>query len=167
MNEAAGLQGRARHSLDGQTRTGSEPDDETTRRLAQQIEEWGREQNGPDIVSIAKAYVGIQKMAEEVRLPNLEPFLVPKGVVPSKQSSRFTLHRQATRLVIICLQGASMQSFSCPTFDPVQEALKHRFNMIKHDAIRLRPEAAHLFLSLQRDDFEDLDDTPLPRHCTK
>eukprot|EP00892_Ulva_mutabilis_P011237 jgi/Ulvmu1/8486/UM044_0020.1 len=96
--------------IDGEARPSPEPDDETTRRLARQIEEWGQEQHGPDIVAIAKAYVGIQKMAEE-------------------------------------------------------EALNHRFNMIKHDAIRLRPEAAHVFVSLQRNEIEDLDDTPLPRHC--
>lgn len=48
-----------------------EADDETTRRLAQQIEEWGREETGPDIVAIAKAYVGIEKMAQEVRHPRL------------------------------------------------------------------------------------------------
>lgn len=103
--QSGSLEGAAMSATDAQA------DDETTRRLAQQIEDWGREETGPDIVAIAKAYVGIQKMAQE-------------------------------------------------------EALNHRFNMIKHDAIRLRPEAAHVFLSLQRNDFEDLEDMPVPRART-
>lgn len=157
-----------RGSYDGGASPHSGADDETTRRLAQQIEEWGREETGPDIVALAKAYVGIQKMAEEVRCQWLLSHHLQHNShwtpVHTLLSMRGTpgLFR-----VLYFIMFLSRVEGVLTHVGALQEALNHRFNMIKHDAIRLRPEAAHVFLSLQRNDFEDLDDMPVPRHGTQ
>lgn len=90
------------------------------------------------------------------------------SVTPS--TARFTLSMSGTPGVFVVLHFLIVLTLLEGVWNDVgalQEALNHRFNMIKHDAIRLRPEAAHIFISLQRNDFEDLDDMPVPRHCAQ